>query len=797
MINPKYLNQLVNHSKTELEKNYNIEDFGFDEFEIINFYLINKTLNQSNYSLAINIPQKDDKRDFYIPVLLSVASTLFFQNYIDDKTKYKIGEIVQKDGKRFKIVDKTDTNYHLISDDAEKTQRFPKSKIIKTYIVTTANLTPRQTKTKFNHYKNLFKLIFGEEYVPSKFTYKTAIILEKKDFLETLKKEKIPEIELKKAIPFKWVSRKGIDKDESDFIPIEPMIYLLPDYETFKDFVFDKIENLDSVVFIGKNKYEPYLTQIKRDLRKNNIPKAIFIGSKQIESFNNLKAWKWTQVETNYFNNIENSVIDIKTVEPYEFLNSIEHFEKRVIEIDNEYCFDIKSLFRLKKILYSTVLPSISLRLASQIEYVKHIYAKEIRSIVSESFLEINEDPEPFISELTELANNILSNVPLGKFNKLLQLERTDILIVPERFKETWTEDLSSKRFKDVFRKTKIMNFKEFKKYNNSFKVRKNIAMLSIFGFSDIPIDILRFIYQTSNDFSLILYPEEKQLVEKLIVKYQNEAIQEYSSKDRYSLSNIEYQLVEKDEDISDIISKFFEQDNFESKSYSYEHSENVEYEIIYENNENDILEGSKTILLSKDNLNRKEKVSNLISGDLIRVYENTSKERLFQIATESDQQGNFIKIIENSKIWKQCLKDFYLKKKSSNYDVESLLSDLHCNGAKIQITTLENWLNSNDKNLFPAQISNLIAIKKTINSQKFDEKFKNIKHSKKAYRSIMIALGRDLSDEIMDYIISTKKVIGEILQRFSEEQIAEFINTSAPLRTIKTIRIIENCENE
>ena len=341
------------------------------------------------------------------------------------------------------------------------------------------------------------------------------------------------------------------------------------------------------------------------------------------------------------------------------------------------------------------------------------------------------------------------------------------------------------------------MSFREFKHVYNSFTSRKRIAILTVFGFSDTPIDILRIISKTSNDFTLILYPEEKKLVEKLLAKCQNESIKEYSSKDRYSLSIIEYPLVEKDENISDIISKFFEQDNFESKSYSYEHSENVEYEIIYENNENDILEGSKTILLSKDNLNRKEKVSNLISGDLIRVYENTSKERLFQIATESDQQGNFIKIIENSKIWKQCLKDFYLKKKSSNYNVENLLSDLHINGAKIQITTLENWLNSNDKNLFPAQISNLIAIKKTIDSQEFDEMFKNIKHSKKAYRSIMIALGRDLSDEIMDYIISNKKVIGEILQRFSEEQIAKFINTSAPLRTIKTIRIIENCEHE
>lgn len=797
MINPEYLSQLVYRSKSELKKNYNINDFGFDDFEIINFYLINKTLNQDKYNLAINLPQRDDKRDFYIPVLLSVAATLFFQNYIDDKTEYKIGDIIQNDGKRFKIINRIEGGYKVVAEDSANTEKELTYNRIKKYIVITANLTARQVKTKFNHYKNLFKLIFGEDYVPSKFTYKTAIILEKKDFLETLKNEKISGIELKKAIPFKWVTKKGIEKDESDFIPIEPMIYLLPDYETFKEFVFDEIEHLDSVLFIGKNKYEPFITQIKRDLRKGNIPKAIFIGSNNIESFGNLKTWKWTQTETNYFNNIEDSTIELITVKPDSFLTNIENFEKRISEIDDEYCFNIKTLFRLKKILYSTVLPSKSLRLASQIEYINHVYAKEINSIVSESFLEINEDPEPVINELTELAKQIICSISIEKFNRLIQLEKTDILIVPERFKDTWKEDLINKEFAYTFRKTKLLSFKEFKQQKDNFTTRKNISILTIFGFSDIPTDILRVISQTSNNFSLILYPEEKQLVEKLLNKCQNESIQQFGSTERYSLSNVEYPIIKKDEDISDIISKFYEQESFESKSYHYEHSENVEYEITFENGEKNILEGSKAILLSKENLKRKEKVSNLIVGDKIRVYENTSKERLFQIASENDKKGELIIIIEDSKTWKQYLKNYYKEKQSATFGVEELLTELIGNGAKIQIITLKKWLSLNDKDLFPSQILNLIAIKKTIDCNVFNNKFDDIKHSKKAYRSIMIALGRDLSDEIMDYIISNKKITGKILEQFSEEQIAKFIDASAPLQTIEKIQILENCEHE
>jgi hypothetical protein len=262
-------------------------------------------------------------------------------------------------------------------------------------------------------------------------------------------------------------------------------------------------------------------------------------------------------------------------------------------------------------------------------------------------------------------------------------------------------------------------------------------------------------------------------------------------------LSKIEYPIVEKDEDISDIILKFYEQESFENKSYHYEYSENVEYEITSIDGEKSILEGSKAILLSKDNLKRKEKVSNLIIGDKIRIYENTSKERLFQIATENDKKGKLIEIIETSKTWKQCLKNYFAKKESTDFGFEELLAELVVNGAKIQIITLKKWLSLEDKDLFPSQTLNLIAIKKTIDCDVFNNSFDDIKRCKKAYRSIMIALGRDLSDEIMDYIISDKKAIGKILEQFSEEQIAKFIDASAPLQTIEKIQILENCEHE
>jgi len=185
--------------------------------------------------------------------------------------------------------------------------------------------------------------------------------------------------------------------------------------------------------------------------------------------------------------------------------------------------------------------------------------------------------------------------------------------------------------------------------------------------------------------------------------------------------------------------------------------------------------------------------------GDTIRIYENTSKERLFEIASEDDTEGRLMEVVEYSKLWKRILRDYYNKRIKENpfYTEENLLQELQKNGSKIKCPTLRKWLKLDDKDLFPAQLINLIALKRTVKNDKLDKEFENIKRSKSFYRSIMIALGRDLSDEIMDYILSNGKFKGKILGRFSENQIRSFIMASAPLKKIKKIKIIDTETND
>ncbi|MBW1617072.1 MAG: hypothetical protein JRJ49_11235 [Deltaproteobacteria bacterium] len=799
----KYINLLIETAKKEL-KSYNYSGIRLADFQLINSFLLDSALNQSpanqdNYSLLIKIPEKDIRPDFYLPVILSIASSLFFKNYIEDATEYKIGDIVQRDGKRYELVEIKDEEpkYVLIRKDKLKTKITTISKEIRKYIIITGDLSKRVSRTKFDDYKEFFNLLFKVDYFPSKFLHKAVIIVEKKGLFEKLKSKKINEICLHKALPFQWVTKKGIAKHESQFIPIEPMIYLVPDYETFKERLFEKIENLDAVIFIGKNKYSSdYLTEIKKDIRTEKIPPAIFIGVDDIDDFTGLKSWDWTRPEMDFFNKVEVQENKITEASDCSFGEALGEFEKYIKGIDEEYTRDIskKIMGWFEQCLYSLVAPFQNSRITSQANYIKERIREKIEEEIKDNFFPIDNNPTEYINKAFELIDSIFTGLNFEKFRMLSDQQKVDILLVSKWVKEIWEEELP-----DIlpFNKTKILTISEFLSKEKEYTTVKEVYLLTIFGFESRPQDFITKLIHSSHNINYILYPEEKKFVEKLEAKYKNRLIEEYLSADRAFMTDINSKDIEAyfkkgdDEGIDDIIDRLYNKETEENRLYGRELSESVEYIISYEedNFAPDTLEGSKSVLLEEKK--RKEVVSHLIVGDKIRVYENYSKEKLFEIATNEDNEGRFFDIKVNSDYWKKRLKRYFKQQKERGfYNEENLLEELKKNGANIEIGALKNWLKRNSNSLYPSQNANLVAIKKTINDQELNDKFEDIKRCKKAYRGIMIALGRDLSDEIMDYVISDKKDKGKMLIKFTDSEIKSFVKRSAPVKTIKAIKI-------
>lgn len=789
-----YLEKLKQNAKEDLRNNYNFESILENDFDIINANLINKTLNQNECNLFIQTVLSENRRSYYFPVIIAVAASLFFKNYCDDKTEYNIGDILYKDGFTYCIIDKTKEYYEvkkIIRNGFSKTKIYRTDKI-KKYIVTTSELTNRRYKAKFSNYKGLFKDLFNIDYFPSKFSYKSVIILEKNHFINELNHHY--EFDFKKSIPFKWVKRSGIKKNESEFIPIEPMIYLAQDYEVFQEHIADKIENLDSVIFIGKNKYEQHLTKIKRDLRRKIIPKAIFIGNAEIDNVINLKKWKWTYPEVQILNNNNRNETNIINVTSEKFIQSIKNFKGFIRSIENEYSIDLGLVIYFTRFLYSIVVIGFCSKLDIQFEFVEKSLKEKTESEISENLYSINQNPEYLINKAKEKIANIFKYINCSKFITLIIKDNIDVIVVPSRLKNAWLE------LKNTFThlekiNPKICSLNEFMKEQSHYIEPQNIYLLSLFGYNQKFYDLIRLLDKTSHNIHCILYSDEKELYEKEIRKIENEQLDEYNSDDRKKLCCIEFPIKKGLDSIQRRIENLYSDYRDFYHKYHNDISEHTNYLIKFDNTDCEEIDGSRFVIVECGQEEpRKEKVINLEIGDKIRIYENTDRKKLFEIAKQEDDENRFDEIISYSKLWKKSLLEYLNNEIEKNifYSEENLLEELRANGAKLKLPTLKKWLDISDENLFPREIKNLKAIQKIVKNSKLDSDFEGLVKSKRFYRGIMNSLGHNLSEELYQYLISKKKIKGKLLQKFSENQIDSFINLSAPLRTIKNIEEIE-----
>ena len=755
----KYLETLIQYSEKKLKKEFKIEKLKFDNFGLINSYLIYQTIKdkKNKKNTLIYLPDKETKSEFYIPVIFTVALYNFIDDYIDNETIFEVGDIVQKNGERYKIEKIRNDKITLIKKDKYNTTVYSDTKKIKKYILTTENLKNHHIKTKFNLYKKFFSEILELKEknkknieLPSKFKYKSIIVTDKKIEKE-LKNYQIDDNSIHKAFPFRYIAKSG---KKTDNIPIAPIIYIVNDYQTARQYILDKGISIRNIIFIGANKYNDNHLEISEDLNNKRIENCLFVGSEDIKenAIPKLQKWKWTLTELNYFKYFETFEINPILISTENFTILLNEFNETIIKVEQEYGVNLKELYKYARNILPVVIPYQESRLIKQLDSLLIYFEKEAFDFVETAFYEIDEyDYEEIWENILQKFKNLIDFKKTShlKFESINQFQKIDYLVVPKEYVEIWKEEI---------KKTKIKNIISFKDYEHlecehrNKKIpckNKTIVFFGFYGYNH-----LKSMLYNANKISILLYQEEKLHFNNMFDRYKNETYSLIKKTDRKFISEISFKQTETSETVSDLITRLFEK-NEEQKitpDYSVSSETNIAYDFTFENEFETLqLDENKTVLLKINGVERNEKVKNLKIGDEIRVYGNATKDELYKIALDADTEGTFQAIEKYSNIWKD-----ELKKYSNNFKTtEKLLKNLREKGLSITTEfTVKNWLKP-DTNKFPKRQKDLLVIKNTINTNILNENCSKIIKNRRVYEGIMKSLGFKFSDEITTYIKS------------------------------------------
>jgi hypothetical protein len=839
-MNQIYLNTLKAKSKASIHQID--QELNFSQLDFINAFIVKKSLKIQKSNLWVYSLKKDIDT-YFKPLIYSLLIEFFHKNYFNDKNiLVSLGDKFHRENLRYEVIEIG----QLIGDsEAVKLKcisRGKKENLIITMPLESLN-DPEQPYIKVNNesgssnrstFKPLLNLVNKLLKIPhnfQSFPNKFALICSKKHFEQSFS------LKDRKAFPYMYITR---NEETVPNLPLDDcMFYVAPDYETIQDYVLDDDIKLDVVVFFGKDEF-----QVQQDINRGLVNKVIYFGDKE-QSVDNLIKWKWTAPEIQYLKDSfdTNSIKKPIEIENIELETITTNFLEKLQIIEDTYGINLRSIYSYISYIYPIVIPSADSRLSNRILDLEYRFKKKLEEVLVQEFSVIGIDHTQSYNELLSIYNDALSQVEYANNSKFKQLNQlindsndrrmnaSDFIdkidtpidpIVPPKIKqvETWKSNMQKRlhtrlrdarnyedKLKKQSKKEEKIESQKLKKVNYLLvpprqtidiwknEVRKmnwhNTEVISISKLRDIKkqssitvlsledMEFFENIYTGIHNVKWLLYKHENVNYKRFKKKYHNQLIEEFGSKDRKRISGIEFKEKSINETTEGLIDRIYDAEYHEGfREYQSSYQDHIFKEIQFTDKTVVTLSAnSSVIIVDKNNRLIINRVGDLRVDDKVRIYENHHKDLLFKNIIESDTQGKFLKILEDSQKWKDILGDYC----SSEEKIVEI-----ANNCGIAPSTVEGWFSSNSTTKFPQNISKI----RNYLGQDYDEIFR----SNKIYISIMIAAGRDLSDEISDYLIN--KVKGPFLEKLGNEIIQKITEHNMPKRTIESIQIIELAED-
>jgi len=450
--------------------------------------------------------------------------------------------------------------------------------------------------------------------------------------------------------------------------------------------------------------------------------------------------------------------------------------------------FHIEMLYSYSKYLsrlFKSIDPALIHELKERIEFNNEL-EKKLQQHGNDETVLGDHNPKLILLQIADLLTNenrkaemlfeIIAQNTHQNIQTLLIANNDDIEFIHESIESNGSNYLQTVRYSQIDKFIQVNDPEDF-----------FIIDISLEGYNDF----LKY-YNYNFTVNLLLYAQENEVYESCQRKYQKELESELRSSFREEFTGLKYKAVlqtitEKHlsktiQGIVDNAQEYREEDDFKAikENPELDTPEVVQYIVEYEELELywDELDSSEYIFNEQNKLVR---ISRVKLGDRIRIYNEKLNVNLFEIAAEEDEETfNLIEYYSN--LWHNSLSEYY---QSHHITINELHSRLKKHGLSVQLTTLENYL---DKKVhFPMRKSDLDAIALLTKNVELEKNIIELLKHKRIYNGVMIALGRNLKEEICKYLQTRE--IGSILQNtFTTEILNNFIESSMPLRTVNKI---------
>lgn len=816
-----FFNELIGNSKNVLNQTFKFPNYNFTKFDFVNSFLVDKALSTDRTNLLITTPDKERLIDFFLPTTL-IATLHCIHSNASLTNCLQVDDIVlnKKDGKVSTVKEVNESNIRILPlgtikrielenplDYVHLSSKFTDKlfKIIYGSKNRTSAISNFENKMfeSLKQYGSILTHLHNDINLPLKNLTKTVIVASKNEMLH----------QIPKCIPYQYMNKSGEVYPDT---PFDPLLIVVNDFKTVKEHFIEKEIPIDTIIFIGDNKYRQSIASISKCFRQEKFNHCIFIGTQDIETGENFEflKWNWTLPEIKFFDQSQYQNLKSEKFLHPDLSAETLIFTNFIAETENRYdnLINLKKLLKFIRKIYPITAIHNEKRIRERANEIFESFKIEADEIFQDEYYNIDKDYKEDLRQIISISQNLIDLIKNSNKKDIWFKTAKDIdfIVVPKSIKSHCEKELAScleskqkgvvtNNFQNIsqlfsqaqpttdsayigLKDTKVITVSEFFKKEPDGKNHLFLSLYSNGLYTDV---LLQKILASNQQTKILCYEEEAKAMKVYLQSFQKSDELELRSSHRELLCGLHYpEAPNINEDNIDEWIKYLI--GFDEQKFT--RGEEQKFEIIFEEGIKLIERESKSVFVEEFEELYKE-VSQLKKGERVRIYYNPDKETLHDIIKMTDEKELFSRVDYYSSLWKSTLREYYTNK-SFGYQFENLFEELKENGLSVDKNRLESWMKADSKTKFPMKKRDLVAIIKTVNHQELNSNIQKIISIKTEYSGRIIKAGVEFSEEINSYILTQEK--GKMLNWLSENHIQEIVQKGAPMRTIKEIKKVE-----